>query len=199
MNTFGERLRFLRKSNNVSIKELAELLEVSTRMISFYETNEREPSISALKLLSERFNCTLDFLLGKEKNLDGESILTPILLDYVDGKKILDTSEGIPLPEHFAAGRECFLYQATDNSMEEFGIRETDFVIAASIFPSYKETDALVIYYRGSLLVRMISNQDGSAVLTAANIKFKPEIAKIDDIIILGKVIALFRTLKPEQ
>lgn len=55
----------LRKELNMSQAELAEKLGVSQQTISKYERGTREPDNKTLIKLSEIFNCTTDYLLGR--------------------------------------------------------------------------------------------------------------------------------------
>lgn len=62
--TFGQRLRELRKSKNLSQEELGKVIHVSKVSISGYENDTREPGQEALKSLASYFNVTTDYLLG---------------------------------------------------------------------------------------------------------------------------------------
>lgn len=64
MKIFGERLKTLRKENKLTQPELAEILGVSNGMISMWENNICEPSISHLKSTAQFFKISADFLLG---------------------------------------------------------------------------------------------------------------------------------------
>ena len=46
MRTFGEKLKEIRKSRNMTQENFAELLGTSKQVISRYETNQRIPKIS---------------------------------------------------------------------------------------------------------------------------------------------------------
>ncbi|WP_109431810.1 helix-turn-helix domain-containing protein [Sulfoacidibacillus thermotolerans] len=65
MADFGERLRELRKSRNVSQKELSSLIRVSERALRYYETMNRQPTIEQLITLADFFNVSLDYLVGR--------------------------------------------------------------------------------------------------------------------------------------
>ena len=64
MPTFGERLKELRTSNSVMQKDLANEMSISTRALKYYEDNEREPNLKAIKFLCNYFNVSSDYLLG---------------------------------------------------------------------------------------------------------------------------------------
>ena len=61
---FGDRLRELRKKNNVSQEKLGEYLGVTNTAIYSWEINSNQPSIETLTKLAEYFNVTTDYLLG---------------------------------------------------------------------------------------------------------------------------------------
>lgn len=64
---FGERLQVLRKSRNLSQKEVAGALNISASVLSNYESSERTPSVENLVALANFYNCSTDYLLGFEK------------------------------------------------------------------------------------------------------------------------------------
>lgn len=59
------RLKYLREEKNMLQEDLAKVLDVSQKTISNYETGERDMSTETLTKLSEYFNVTTDYLLGK--------------------------------------------------------------------------------------------------------------------------------------
>jgi transcriptional regulator with XRE-family HTH domain len=65
MNTLGERLRYLRKSRNLKREELADVIGITPRAITFYETNDRDPSLKVLLALADYFDVSLDYLVGR--------------------------------------------------------------------------------------------------------------------------------------
>ena len=67
-NKFAERLKDLRCENNLSRQQLADNLNVSVRLLSYWENGERECSFDMLMTLSKVLNCTIDYLLGNSEN-----------------------------------------------------------------------------------------------------------------------------------
>lgn len=65
MNKFAERIRYVRLEKEMSRKELAEKLNVSARLISSWECGQRQCTLDMLLRLSEIFEVSTDFLLGK--------------------------------------------------------------------------------------------------------------------------------------
>ena len=58
-----KRISELRKQKNLNQTGLAMLLNVSQKMISAYENGINQPSIEALKKMSEIFNVSVDYLV----------------------------------------------------------------------------------------------------------------------------------------
>ncbi len=61
---FGDRLRNLRKENNVSQEQLGDLCQVAKTTISNWENNVTQPPLEIVTKLAEYFNVTTDYLLG---------------------------------------------------------------------------------------------------------------------------------------
>ena len=61
---FGERLAQLRKDKNLSQAELARELNLGISSIAEYETGTQRIQLSTIKVLSEYFNVTVDYLIG---------------------------------------------------------------------------------------------------------------------------------------
>ena len=66
-NQFFERLSELRQENNLSRAQLAEKLNVSVRLISYWETGQRECDFDMLIKISDLFSVSIDFLLGRKE------------------------------------------------------------------------------------------------------------------------------------
>ncbi len=61
---FSERLKELRKVNNLSQFELGKLLNMSKMAISHWEKGNSEPSIEQLKIMATIFDVSVDYLIG---------------------------------------------------------------------------------------------------------------------------------------
>lgn len=62
---FNEKLKLLRSEKQLSQKQVAEALNVSTRTYSHYESGDREPSINVLIKLCDFFDVSADYLIGR--------------------------------------------------------------------------------------------------------------------------------------
>ena len=63
--SFGNNLKKIRQENNLTQEELAKKINTSRSNIANYENDKNMPSIDILNKLSETFNCSIDYLLGK--------------------------------------------------------------------------------------------------------------------------------------
>lgn len=64
-NKFSERLYELRTNANISRGELALKLNVSVRLISYWENGKRECGFDMLIKIADFFSVSLDVLLGR--------------------------------------------------------------------------------------------------------------------------------------
>ena len=66
-NKFGERLKELREEEGLSRLGLAKRLNVSGRLISYWENGKRECSFDTLIQLADLLNTSIDYLLGRKE------------------------------------------------------------------------------------------------------------------------------------
>lgn len=67
-NIFGQRLKELREDAGLSMLQLAKAVGVSDAAICKWENGLAEPKITYLVRLSEYFDCTIDYITGKESD-----------------------------------------------------------------------------------------------------------------------------------
>ena len=65
MNKFAEQVNTLRREFNLSRAQLAEKLNVSVRLISYWENGQRECDFDMLIKLADFFEVSVDYLLGR--------------------------------------------------------------------------------------------------------------------------------------
>lgn len=63
--SFGNILKKLRQDNNLTQEELAKKINTSRSNIANYENDKNMPSVDILEKISQVFNCSIDYLLGK--------------------------------------------------------------------------------------------------------------------------------------
>lgn len=64
--TFGEKLSKLRKENNYTQEQLADILGVSRQSISKWESDMTYPETDKLIKLGKLFDCSMDYLLNRD-------------------------------------------------------------------------------------------------------------------------------------
>lgn len=65
---FPERLVLLRKSHNLTQKQLASDMQLSELAIQHYESQRRKPAFDVLISLADYFDVSLDYLVGRSDN-----------------------------------------------------------------------------------------------------------------------------------
>ena len=90
--TFSETSKVLRKEKGLSQTQLAEALKVSKACISMIEIGKNEPTANTLLKYADFFQCSTDYLLGREDDFGNITIQTekPAPLPQ-DEQKLLDT------------------------------------------------------------------------------------------------------------
>ena len=68
------RIKMLRDEFNYTQQELADRLECSKSVIGLYESETRKPSMEILIKLSDIFNCSIDYILGKSDVRNPEKV-----------------------------------------------------------------------------------------------------------------------------
>ncbi|MGG2466823.1 helix-turn-helix domain-containing protein [Paraclostridium bifermentans] len=71
---FGDRLKSLRKALGLTQKELGDKLNVSGRVIGYYESNDRFPDKETLTNIADFFDVSVDYLLGRSDAKNNSSI-----------------------------------------------------------------------------------------------------------------------------
>jgi transcriptional regulator with XRE-family HTH domain len=65
MMDLGERLKYLRKQQHWTQEQLAQYLNISRSQISKWENGDLLPDVQSLEKLSNLYNVSVDFLIGK--------------------------------------------------------------------------------------------------------------------------------------
>ena len=61
----GKRIVQLRKERNMTQEELANILKITRKAVSKWETEQRRPNLDTLQKLADFFGCSVDYLLGR--------------------------------------------------------------------------------------------------------------------------------------
>lgn len=97
--TLGDKLSKLRKENNYTQEQLAEILGVSRQAISKWESNTAYPETDKLLKLGELYNCSMDYLLkdGEDRTASGTKTITLNFNKFYFERKSKKTINGLPL------------------------------------------------------------------------------------------------------
>ncbi len=69
MLLINERVKNLRVSNNLTQKQLAEVLKIQPNSVQRIEYGTARPSLDTLIALADYFNVSLDYLVGRSDDL----------------------------------------------------------------------------------------------------------------------------------
>lgn len=72
---FGKRLRAVRKEKGLSQTAVCKVLKLPTSVLSGYETGQRNPTITRLKILADFYGVTTDWLIGRDRYMYHKSDL----------------------------------------------------------------------------------------------------------------------------
>lgn len=81
---FSEKLKLLRKENDLTQEELADKLNVSRQAITKWECGEGIPDIVNLKQISLLFNISIDELIKEDMHINVEKINSNSLVEEID-------------------------------------------------------------------------------------------------------------------
>lgn len=76
--TTGEKIKSLRKKQNLSQEQLADSLGLSRQAVSRWETENAIPETNMIVRLSEIFGVTTDYLLKEDTNEPPELLISPL-------------------------------------------------------------------------------------------------------------------------
>lgn len=66
METFGQRLKSLRKLKGFTQEKMAALFNVERATLAKWEIDHTIPDVSTIKRIAKYFDCSIDYLLGNE-------------------------------------------------------------------------------------------------------------------------------------
>ncbi|GAV21572.1 LexA family protein [Carboxydothermus pertinax] len=199
---FGQRLRQLRTERDLTQAELARLLSIGESTISFYESNKRQPDFDTLIKLSNFFNVTIDFLLGRtnENNKPISTKAIPLLGVIRAGIPILAEEnwiEEIALPAGIKAD---FALQVEGDSMIYAGIFPGDiaFFKQSETALNGQVVAAGVVEETWKANLKFYVKTNGKAFLRSANPKYK-DIEVTSQHKIIGTMTGLVRHNPPSM
>ena len=183
-----QRLKELRNSKNLSLRELGAMLDVAESTVSLYESGKREAPYSILKKLVEIFGVSTDYLLGVEQKT-ANSVFVPVLDSISFSENDLEficnsQKECIDL-----GGTDThFFFRAHDDSMQPH-ISEGDIVLVKRQSDVESGSIAAVVYENSPVTLKKIVKDGDVIALVPLNQDYQNIFIKNkDELIILGKV-----------
>ena len=113
-NTIGKRIAQLRNACGLTQEELASDLYISRPGLSNYENNRRTPDVNMLHKLCDKFDVSMNYLLGKKTQDDEACSLDKTKADiqqYLTKDGHLDLSSAPSLVKIFIVQLYLFLMQ----------------------------------------------------------------------------------------
>ena len=78
-NKFSQIIKELRKKNNLTQQQLANIVGITATGVSYWETGNATPNMETLNKLSNYFGVTVNYLLGIKDNMEEDNSRTAIL------------------------------------------------------------------------------------------------------------------------
>lgn len=196
----GEQIRFYRKRDGISQKELASRLFVSQQAVGKWERNEATPNPDAIVTMAKIFSVSTDALLGENSPPTSTGgTWVPVLGDVAAGIPIEAVEDVVDYEEidaALAATGDFFGLRVKGSSMEP-RIREGDVVIVRKQDDANTGDTAVVMVNGDSATIKRIKKEsDGSLWLLPNNPAYDPQHFTPSEILdkpvlIIGKVVEL--------
>ena len=106
---FSDKLKKLRKDNNLSQERLADLLEVSRQAVSKWESGSSYPDMEKMKKMCKVLNCTLEDLLDDECIGKSENNKINLVNSFNDFLKIVTNTYNMFCAMRFKEKIKCML------------------------------------------------------------------------------------------
>lgn len=208
---FGETLKSIRKSRNLSQEEFARVLGTSKQVVSRYETGQRTPNISVVQNFSSKLGIPIEILAGSDASATRSLGASPLPSNAMP----VSTLYRIPIIGTVRAGagglalEDLEGYEMADvhNPEDYYFLR----VVGDSMAPHINEGDLALIRKQddvesGELAVVVIDGDEGTikkiikkpstVILQAFNPEYPPRVfagSELDGIHIAGKVVRTVR------
>ena len=176
MPEFNTVFKNLRKTNDMTQKELGKKLGLAPSTIGMYERGEREPDFETLEKISNLFSVSMNTLLGKEPQPFSAGVKIPVLGKVAAGipitavENILDYEE---ITSEMAASGEYVALRIVGSSMEP-RMYEGDVVIVRVQNTVEHGEIAVVMVNGGEATVKKVQFQKDGILLQPFNPSFEP-------------------------
>ena len=108
-----ERLKELRLERNLLQKDMAKFLEITTSAYGYYEQGKRIPNSETINKLSDFFNVSVDYLMGKSDTKNPKKI-------SIDKKTTIETLLNFVYEEKNLISNLCFFTKDDDPSVDSY-------------------------------------------------------------------------------
>ena len=176
----GDKLKYLRNSNDLSQAELAKKLNISRSSIGMFESNARIPTTDTLVRYAQFFEVSLDYLLGNQRPVEGQDYITINVYGSIPAGIPIEAIEDITDTEDLSL-------KEYDKSKEYLGLK----VDGDSMYPKYLNGDTVIlekcpdcesgtdaaVYVNGyeATLKKVIKNDNGTITLQPINPNYSPQ------------------------
>ena len=204
LKEIAENIKTMRMSRNMTQRDLAKALGVSSSTIAMYETARREPDIETMEALADTFNVPLSSITGNNK-----PTLPPALIPISDLQR-----HRIPVLGSMAAGEPVYDPEFPDVVVD--GPLDADFALRVhgdSMQPNYLDGDLVFLRsvpdvpHNGSVCAVSVDNEAAlkhvfryadHVLLTSDNQQYEPMQYSFaeHDIRILGVPVGFLRMYK---
>ena len=192
---FGQCLEQLREQFNINKNELARILNKTRSMIGYYESGKRVPSFDILLEISDYFNVSLDWLIGKSDIQDighrkgqiplGRTVKIPIISPTLNPEARLNTPENTvgyaDFPSNMIKEEEEYICTPiSQNSQQECYvlIRLKDTIV---------DGELTAVELENQIKLHRMYKANGSFFLCSEN-QESPQLLKRKDFRVIGRV-----------
>lgn len=204
------RVKELRKLNNISQQKLASMLNVHQTAISQWETGRTSPDIQTANTMAKLFNVTLDYLLGSEVSTKSTPtspksratripvygcVAAGIPIEAIDNFDSTDPDDWEEIDEHMSKDGEYFALRIKGDSMEP-KMSSGDVVIVRKQ-PDVENGDVAIVCINGDeATCKKIKKTPEGVMLISFNPAYEPMFyskKQVEELplTILGRVVEL--------
>jgi repressor LexA len=188
----GEKIKKLRKENNLTQNQLAKKLNIAPTAVSAWERGSNRPLIDKLTIMSEIFNVPLQHFFDVEEE-ESDQIQLPIYgnISCGNGELIYEpTSSYEATPKSWTTGGEYFYLKAKGDSMIGANIQEGDLLFIRKQ-SEVENGEIAVVAIDDQVVLKRAYRNNGTFTLVSENPAYPPRIfdPKSDkNIMIIGKL-----------
>jgi len=206
--SFGETLKYLRRTKKITQNQLALHLEVSRSALSLYELGLREPDYKFLQKVSDFFGISLDSLLGKNPAMNelpnfnnGHTIpdlaMVPIVGRVPAGTPAIpfeDIEDYLPVPRSFVREDELvFALKIKGDSMIDLDISNGDLVLVRKQQTAQNGQTVIARINGEEVTCKRFYNVDNRITLEPANPSYRA--LEPDHVEIVGVVFKVIKDI----